>query len=81
MEHPEVHETIKKVAAEHGIKFDENEVTYYLGRETILATPAGRMGKLAETLYAYLQRNAVAADRHFGIPPGQVVEIGTQIDL
>jgi KUP system potassium uptake protein len=81
MEHPEVHETIKKVAAEHGIKFEERDVTYYLGRETILATSEGRMGKLAETIYAYLQRNAVAADRQFGIPPAQVVEIGTQIDL
>jgi KUP system potassium uptake protein len=81
MELPNVHETIKQVAAEHGIKFEEREVTYYLGRETILATNEGRMGKLAETLYAYLQRNAVAADRQFGIPPAQVVEIGTQIDL
>ena len=39
------------------------------------------MGKIAESLYGLLQRNAVAADRHFGIPPQQVVEIGTQIDL
>jgi hypothetical protein len=28
-----------------------------------------------------LTRNATRADRHFGIPPNQVVEIGTQIDL
>jgi KUP system potassium uptake protein len=81
MEHPSVHDILKRVAAEHDIPFDDARVTYYLGRETILATNEGRMGALAETIYAYLQRNAVVADRHFGIPPAQVVEIGTQIDL
>lgn len=35
----------------------------------------------AEIVYAWLQRNAVTADLHFGIPPRQVIEIGTQIDL
>jgi len=81
MEHPSVHDVLQRVAAEHGIPFGDAEVTYYLGRETILNTGAGRMSKVAETLYSYLQRNAVAADRAFGIPPAQVVEIGTQIDL
>jgi len=81
MEHPSVHDVLARVAAAHAIPFADAEVTYYLGRETILNSGAGRMGKVAETLYAYLQRNAVAADRAFGIPPMQVVEIGTQIDL
>jgi KUP system potassium uptake protein len=69
------------VAQAGGVPFVDHEVTYFLGLETILAGKEGRMSKIAETLYAYLQRNAVAADRHFGIPPLQVVEIGTQIDL
>ena len=81
MEQPSVHEILRRVSTEHAIPFAAGEVTYYLGRETIHAHAGGRMGKVAETLYAYLQRNAVAADRHFGIPPAQVVEIGTQIDL
>jgi KUP system potassium uptake protein len=81
MEQPSVHAILERVTAQHGVRFVGDEVTYYLGRETILATSEGRMGRMAETLYAYLQRNAVAADRHFGIPPKQVVEIGTQIDL
>ena len=81
MEQPSVHTILQRVAATHGIRFVDEEVTYYLGRETILATSKGRMGRLAESLYSYLQRNAVAADRHFGIPPHQIVEIGTQIDL
>jgi KUP system potassium uptake protein len=81
IEQPSVHAILESVCAEHGVRFVDNEVTYYLGRETIRGTGVGRMGKIAETLYGYLQRNAVAADRHFGLPPRQVVEIGTQIDL
>jgi KUP system potassium uptake protein len=81
MEQPSVHENLSRSAAQLGLRFTDDEVTYYLGRETILATNAGRMGRLAESLYSYLQRNAVAADRQFGIPPHQVVEIGTQVDL
>jgi KUP system potassium uptake protein len=81
MEQPEVHANLARAAAQLGLRFDDEDVTYYLGRETILATSQGRMGRLAESVYSYLQRNAVAADRHFGIPPRQVVEIGTQLDL
>jgi KUP system potassium uptake protein len=81
MEQPSVHAVLAQAAGRVGLRFVDEEVTYYLGRETILATKKGRMGRLAESLYSYLQRNAVAADRHFGIPPQQVVEIGTQIDL
>ncbi len=36
---------------------------------------------LAERCYGFLQRNAASADRHFGIPFKQVVELGTQLDL
>jgi len=81
MEQPSVHAILQRVAGEHGVRFVEAEVTYYLGRETLLAGGEGRMGRIAETVFGYLQRNAVAADRHFGIPPRQVVEIGTQVDL
>ena len=80
-EQPAVHALVAKVAREHGLPFDAAETTYYLGRETLLQTDAGRMGHVAETLYAWLSRNSVAADRTFGIPPDQVIEIGTQIDL
>jgi KUP system potassium uptake protein len=81
MEQPSVHAVLQRVARVHAVRFVEDEVTYYLGRETILAGGEGSIGRIAETLYGYLQRNAVAADRHFGIPPHQVVEIGTQVDL
>jgi KUP system potassium uptake protein len=57
------------------------EVTYFLGRETLLASSAGEMGRHEEALFAFLARNAVNATRYYGIPPERVVELGMQIDL
>jgi K+ transporter len=81
MQHPRVPGVLKLAAARHAIPLDPDDITYYLGRDTLLATPAGQMGRVTETLFAFLARNSVAADRHFGIPPRQVIEIGLQMDL
>ncbi len=81
MEHPHVPSTLADAVRRHGLTIDLDETTYYLGRESVLASQRGRMGRIAESLFAFLSRNAVAADRHFGIPPRQVMEIGMQIDL
>jgi K+ transporter len=39
------------------------------------------LGRFAEGIYAFMQRNAVAADRAFQIPPKQVIEVGIQLDV
>jgi KUP system potassium uptake protein len=60
---------------------DLTDATYYLGRETFLATEKGQLGPLSERLFAFLARNAASATSYFAIPSEQVIEIGTQIDL
>jgi len=47
----------------------------------MLAGPGGQMGEIEETLFAFLTRNSRPATSHFKLPPNQVIEIGTQIDL
>jgi KUP system potassium uptake protein len=81
MEQPDVPALVQEAAPLLGLTVNPQEATYYLGRESVLATDKGEMGRFAESIFAYLQRNAVAADRHFGIPSGQVIEIGIQLDL
>ena len=81
MEEPRVIPLLEKIAKEADIPFPAGEVTYYLGRENFLASAKGHMGVVTESLFSFLQKNAVAADRHFGLPPRQVVELGTQLDL
>ena len=68
-------------AKSQGLSCPLDDATYFLGRETILGLPGGRMGVVEETFFAILSRNARHAGQYFGLPPDQVVEIGTQIDL
>ena len=64
-----------------GLDANIDDVTYFLGRETMLAGPGGAMGELEESIFAMLSRNSRPATAHFKLPPDQVIEIGTQIDL
>ncbi|MFT3697663.1 MAG: KUP/HAK/KT family potassium transporter [Kofleriaceae bacterium] len=80
-EHPHVHETLERVAAERGLPFGDADVTYFLARLNLLAGKQGQMGPVTETIYAFLVRNSVTADRIFKLPSSQVIEIGVQIDL
>jgi KUP system potassium uptake protein len=81
METPDVPKALEIARAQLDFVFDVEDVTYYLGRETLLATEHGRMGKRAEKLFAFLTRNSQQASGFFGIPPSRVVEIGMQVDL
>jgi KUP system potassium uptake protein len=81
MQEPEVPKVLAEAATLLGLSIDPAETTYYLGRESVRSGRKGAMGSLAESLFSYLQRNAVTADRHFHIPPRQVIEIGIQLDL
>jgi KUP system potassium uptake protein len=56
-------------------------VTYYLGRESLVAGSGGQMGTVSESIFRTLVRNALPATAYFRLPPEQVVEIGLQIDL
>jgi len=80
MESPDVPALMREARAA-GLIADIDDVTYFLGRETMLAGPGGQMGQVEETIFAVLSRNSRPATAHFKLPPDQVIEIGTQIDL
>ncbi|WP_438030300.1 potassium transporter Kup [Sorangium sp. So ce233] len=81
MQSTDVPALLRRAAAKHGLPIDFADVTYYLGRETILATDRGRMGRVAETIFAVMARNAGAVPGYFKLPPERVVELGVQVDL
>ena len=81
MQEPNVPQVLAEAACQLGVDFDPETSTYYLGRESVRGGAKGAMGAVAESLFSYLQRNAVTADRHFHIPPRQAIEIGIQLDL
>ncbi|HVK63263.1 MAG TPA: KUP/HAK/KT family potassium transporter [Polyangium sp.] len=67
--------------AKLGLRIEPDETTYYLGRETLLATGRGKMDKVSETVFGFLSRNATGATNFFNLPPERVVELGMQLDL
>ena len=81
MEQPKIMPILRRAVKEGAIPFQADDVTYYLGRENLLASSKGHMGAFTETVFSFLHKNAQSADRHFGLPPRQVVELGTQMDL
>jgi KUP system potassium uptake protein len=82
MQSPDVPRCLEKAAAQFvGLSLDPAEVTYYVGRETILATKSGEMGAFTEGLFAYLSRNQASAQANLKLPPHQVVELGVEVDL
>ena len=46
-------------ACKHGLTLDEDDVTYFLGRETLIVTKAPGMAMWRERLFALMARNAV----------------------
>jgi KUP system potassium uptake protein len=81
MEIPDVPAILRTIHETSGSRLHVEDATYFLGREAVLGRGTGMLGRFAEGIYAFMQRNAVAADRAFQIPPKQVIEVGIQLDV
>jgi len=64
-----------------GLAFDPAEMTYFLGRETVIASKQPGMMLWREKLFALMSRNASSATAYFCLPPDRVVEMGSQIEI
>jgi KUP system potassium uptake protein len=65
-----------------GFRFDTADTTYFLGRETIIATKKySGMARWRERLFSLLSKNATSATAYFGIPANRVVEVGEQVEI
>ena len=80
METPNVPEIIGRLNAA-GVALDPDDITYYLGRETVVPTELPGMALWRERLFAYMSRNAARAGGFYQIPSKRVFEVGTQVDL
>jgi KUP system potassium uptake protein len=65
-----------------GCTVDLDDVTYYVGRETVVPREDG-MGLPAwqERIFVVMERNAVHVSDFFSLPSDQVVEIGRQVAI
>ena len=81
MEDPHVPRALLAAAKARGMKFDFQDVVYFLGRQTILVTDREGMALWREKLFVLMSRNAVRATAYFRLPPERVVELGVQVEM
>ena len=55
--------------------------TFFLGRETVIASERPGMALWRERVFAFMTRNSLRATAFFKIPPNQVFEVGAQVEL
>ena len=80
MEDPDVPDALR-VARGRGLEIDLDDITYFLGRETLLLTGRRGMARWRERVFVVMTRNAVGATAFFHLPPERVVELGVQVEI
>ncbi|GAA0713917.1 potassium transporter Kup [Dokdonella soli] len=79
-EDPDVPDTLAMIK-QCGLPFDLMDTTFFLSRESIVATDRPGMALWRDKLFAFLQRNAIPATAFFRIPGNRLVELGTQVEI
>ncbi len=80
MESPNVPKTLTH-CRRLGLKFDIMSTSFFLGRRTIVPDARSGMPLWQDQLFIFLMRNAANPTDFFKIPPGRVVELGTQVTV
>ncbi|MCC6610944.1 MAG: potassium transporter Kup [Burkholderiales bacterium] len=67
--------------ARHGLVFERNETTFFLGKSTIALAERPGLFTWRRRLFRWMQRNSQSAAEYFKLPPDRVIELGTQLTL
>jgi KUP system potassium uptake protein len=78
MEQPNIPKALG-VCRKQGLKFDIMSTSFFLGRRSVVASASQGMPLWQDRLFIFLTRNAANPTDFFHIPPGRVVELGTQV--
>ncbi len=66
---------------ECGLPFEMMDTTFFLSRESIVATDRPGMVLWRDRLFVFMQRNASPATAYFQIPGNRLIELGTQVEI
>ena len=80
MEKPDVPDALESVK-HTGLRFDPMRTTYFIGRETILATRKLGLSSWRGSIFAWMTRNAGDVTSYFCLPPNGVVELGARVEV
>ena len=80
MESPNVPKALT-LCRKMGLKFDIMSTSFFLGRRSVVPDVRSMMPLWQDHLFIFLLKNAANPTDFFKIPPGRVVELGTQITV
>jgi KUP system potassium uptake protein len=80
VEDPDVPALLEAPGAD-GLQFDMMDTSFFVSRETLIATVRHGMALWRERLFVAMSKMAVKASDFFGVPTNRVVELGTQVEL
>jgi KUP system potassium uptake protein len=63
------------------LDFSPMRTTYFLSRETVIASKLEGMARWREGLFAFMLQNANGNLRFFNLPLNRVIELGTQVEM
>ncbi|WP_263967353.1 potassium transporter Kup [Roseomonas xinghualingensis] len=66
---------------ELGVDYDPMQASYFLGRETVVASTVPKMAAWQQWLFGIMSRNSVPATEFFRIPSDRVVELGVRVAI
>ncbi|WP_342452404.1 potassium transporter Kup [Pararoseomonas baculiformis] len=66
---------------EVGVDYEPMQASYFLGRETVVASAIPKMPRWQQWLFGIMSRNSVPATEFFRIPSDRVVELGVRVAI
>jgi KUP system potassium uptake protein len=69
------------LAQSQGLELPVERVSFFLARQRLVPRRTRQMSLWGQRLYAFLSRNSLGATSFYGVPSGQVVEIGAHVHL
>jgi len=79
-EEPHIPQALQSCEAK-GLGFEMMDTTFFLSRESIIATDRPGMPLWRDKIFVYLVRNASSATAFFRIPGNRLIELGTQVEI
>jgi KUP system potassium uptake protein len=64
-----------------GLKFDIMATSFFLGRRSVVPSAQSGMPMWQDKVFIFLMKNAANPTDFYKIPPGRVVELGTQVTV
>jgi KUP system potassium uptake protein len=80
MQEPDVPAALAQVK-DCGAQFKMMDTSFFLARQTLLASSRPGMALWRERLFSWMLRNAESAMEFFRLPTNRVVELGSQVEI